>query len=558
MQLLWKIVKLGVVLDGIDDGIDLYLSVLSESYYVVWAKISIIMPLRIPGDVRVAVIRDWLNGKPRDTIARDNSSSAGSVSNIINDWRNDLTGPLADALRELGIMLRKSRITASQCALGFRLASIMKDLGVDEDTFGVFISEIYNHCKNIGLKPEYIAYNTKQILDLSGFIQLSQVPGYIQEKTNEKRKLEENITRLGNEELEAKASLCRSLNEKKVSLAELEQFSDLKVELNKLGIPVEDVQHFVRIIHGVQQLGYSVDSIVRTVSNLEASSAIQAELEKNIKALTVNQRHLQEECDRLETSTSVHRQKLLVYEQLRDIGLGLKELKLLFNTITEVSAENKISDNLAAQKFFDDIEKNYDNKLGYDCAVERLKSEIQGLKSEIDKQNRELSVLQKALASKNKMARALGELILIGFDDQQIINLAWALQSNTSNKEALEEDLKEYGSLKKVIEGLNQAVRELESRNKPIEAERDRLNLPKNEVEEVRETQESALFAPLKIARGEPVEVNQLKHAVIGCIDLALEGLGSNQQASAAFKKAREIINAPYTKEMGFNDCSRV
>jgi hypothetical protein len=506
------------------------------------------MPLRIPGDIRAAVMRDWLNGKPRDAIARDNSLSAGSVSNIINNWRNDLTHPVADALRELGIMLRKSRITASQCALGFRLASIMKDLGVDEDTFRAFISEIYNHSKNIGLKPEYIAYNTKQILDLSGSIPLSQIPDYIQEKTNEKRKLEENITRLGDEELGAKAELHHALNEKKVSLAELEQFSDLKVELNKLGISVQDVQHFVRTIQGVRQLGYRVDNIVRVVSNWEASSAIQAKLEETIRDLTVNERDLQEEADRLDRRTSIHRQKLSVYEQLRDMGFGLKELKLLFDTITEVSAENKISDKLAVQKFFGDIEKNYDNKLGYDTKLVGLKSEIEGLKSEIDKQNKELSAVQKVLASKNKVARSLGELILFGFDDQQILNLAWALQSNTSNKESLEADLNKYGSLKQLIEELNQEARKLEGQNKPMEPERDRLNIPKNELDEVREMQEYAVFAPLIIARGEPVGVTQLKHAVIGCIDLALERLGSDQQTSAAFKKARETIDVPNTK----------
>ncbi|HET7147660.1 MAG TPA: hypothetical protein VFI73_04095 [Candidatus Nitrosopolaris sp.] len=512
------------------------------------------MPLRIPGDVRAAIIREWLNGKPRDTIARDNSSSTGSVSNIINDWRNDLTVPLADALRELGIMLRKSRITASQCALGFRLASIMKDLGVDEDTFGEFISEIYNHCKNIGLKPEYIAYSTKQILDLSGSIEFSQLPDYIQEKTNEKRKLEENITRLRNEELDAKASLHQALTEKKISLADLEQFSLLKIELSNLGIPVIDVQHFVRIIHGVRQLGHSVDSIARVVSNWEAAYAIQAQLEKNIRDLCVNEWHLQEECDRWDRLTSVHRQKLLAYEQLKNMGLGLKELKMLFDTITEVSVENKISGQLAVQKFFADIEKNYDNKLGYDSTVERLKSEIQGIKSEIDKQNKELSVLQKALASNNKVARVLGELILMGFDDQQIIDLAWTLRSYSSNKDALEEDLIKYGSLNNVIAGLNQQVGELENRKKVMKVERDSLDVPKSEVVEVWEMQESALFAPLTMARGEPVEVNQLKHAVTGCIDLALERLGSDHQASAVFKKAREIINAPYTKWLGFND----
>jgi|GEM_PF-3586172 hypothetical protein len=61
--------------------------------------------------------------------------------------------------------------------------------------------------------------------------------------------------------------------------------------------------------------------------------------------------------------------------------------------------------------------------------------------------------------------------------------------------------------------------------------------------------QEYALFAPLIIARGEPVDVNQLKHALIGCIDLALERLGSDKQTSDAFTQAREIISVPNTKQ---------
>ena len=173
---------------------------------------------------------------------------------------------------------------------GFQTRQYMKDLGVNEDTFRLFISEIYNHSKNIGLQPEYIAQNTKQILDLTGSIPLSQIPSYIQEKTNEERKLEENITTLGDEELAAKAGLHQALNEKKVYLAELEQFSSLKIELDKLGISLEDVQHFVRTIQGVRQLGYSVDSIARVVSNLEGSSRILAEIDNNIKDLTVSER----------------------------------------------------------------------------------------------------------------------------------------------------------------------------------------------------------------------------------------------------------------------------
>jgi hypothetical protein len=37
-----------------------------------------------------------------------------------------------------------------------------------------------------------------------------------------------------------------------------------------------------------------------------------------------------------------------------------------------------------------------------------------------------------ALVSKNEVARILDEPMLTGFDDRQILNLTWALQSHTS------------------------------------------------------------------------------------------------------------------------------
>jgi hypothetical protein len=186
------------------------------------------MPLKIPQDVKAAVIRDWLSGKPRDTIARDNLLSAGSVSSIISEWRDALTLPIADDLRELGIMLRKSTITASECALGFRLASIIKEMGVDEDNFGHFICEVYDKCKDMGLQPEFIANNIKQILDLAGAIPLSEIPEYIQKKTSEKQKLEEDIKKLEDKQLDARTTLALALDENKVYLTELEEFSNLK------------------------------------------------------------------------------------------------------------------------------------------------------------------------------------------------------------------------------------------------------------------------------------------------------------------------------------------
>jgi hypothetical protein len=42
---------------------------------------------------------------------------------------------------------------------------IMLNMGVKEDDFESYILDIYNHCKNVGLTPENIASNLKDLLD---------------------------------------------------------------------------------------------------------------------------------------------------------------------------------------------------------------------------------------------------------------------------------------------------------------------------------------------------------------------------------------------------------
>lgn len=81
------------------------------------------------------------------------------------------------------------------------------------------------------------------------------------------------------------------------------------------------------------------------------------------------------------------------------------------------------------------------------------------------------------------------------------------------------------------VGGLKEESKKLQSQNKSIE------------LDEIRERQEHAIFAPLRIARGEPTEVNQLKHALISGIDAAIEKVNSNEQALNALKNARDIIS---------------
>jgi hypothetical protein len=88
-------------------------------------------------------------------------------------------------------------------------------------------------------------------------------------------------------------------------------------------------------------------------------------------------------------------------------------LKLLSGTIHEVAAERGIPENLAVQMFFQDIEKNYDNKLGYESTLGSLSSEISNM-------NLELNTTRSMLALNKGVSTALTGLLRIGLSDQQI------------------------------------------------------------------------------------------------------------------------------------------
>jgi len=145
-----------------------------------------------------------LQGLSRNEIASRTGISQGGVSNIIAEWKIALGYPLANELREFSLTQKRLGINAEQSAMGFILVKIIRDLGVDEDDFRTFISQIYQRCSEIGLRPQKIDDYAKQLVELSETTRLADIPQYIVDKTTEKRELEEDIGRLHEQHSQAK------------------------------------------------------------------------------------------------------------------------------------------------------------------------------------------------------------------------------------------------------------------------------------------------------------------------------------------------------------------
>ena len=70
--------------------------------------------------------------------------------------------------------------------------------------------------------------------------------------------------------------------------------------------------------------------------------------------------------------------------------MRLIEFKQLYNTILEIAEANKISHQEAVSKFLDDIEKEYDDKLGFESKVKQKRGEIVLMNQELNNSRQSL------------------------------------------------------------------------------------------------------------------------------------------------------------------------
>jgi hypothetical protein len=192
------------------------------------------MPSAIPDEIRNRATKQWFSGDTRAKIASDNNIGAGTVSNIINEWKKGVEDSDYESVRELTVPLKKQGIGLNELAPSVRLYNYIKKLGADVDQIESFIVNCVNRANS--LPPEKIIDLTNQLFDIakSESIPPAEVPDYTKQKLEEKQRLEEQIQEAG--------ALLQSKN---VDIETINQFNQLKEHLSKHNLSLEDPTRLV-------------------------------------------------------------------------------------------------------------------------------------------------------------------------------------------------------------------------------------------------------------------------------------------------------------------------
>lgn len=115
------------------------------------------MGKRISDSLRSEVTKRWIKCESRNKIAAICGISQGAVSGIIDEWKRSVGVTLAEQQRDLFTAMNRQGISVAECAQGFRIVKILKNMGLEEDREESFLVETYNRCIAIGFRPEDIA-----------------------------------------------------------------------------------------------------------------------------------------------------------------------------------------------------------------------------------------------------------------------------------------------------------------------------------------------------------------------------------------------------------------
>jgi hypothetical protein len=329
-------------------------------------------------------------------------------------------------------------------------------VGVGNDQLQSFLSDVYKRSVDLGLTPQNIASYLRDLLEFSNTLVFSQIPAFLEQKKQEKDLLEKKVQELKDDTELLQLEKSDSQNLLQIAKADyntttqqLEWYSALKEELAKYGIPVDDISHLARVVDGVRALGYEPVKITNEISNLEAVRSQYKSYQSWIPNVKNQLEGLDQTRSVLEHLIQSYNQTLSIYNELDSLGFGLKELKLLHQTILEISIANNIPMQSGVKQFLKDIDDNYDDRLGFESKVEKLNLEITRLTQEQDR-IRVQSSLNPAVG------QVLLRLVQNGVNEEEIMTIADLLRndfsssrdSKTQTGQSLIDDVRQYGSIK--------------------------------------------------------------------------------------------------------------
>lgn len=274
---------------------------------------------KIPRNIKEKVIRQWLDGLTRESIAKENDIGAGTVTGIIQEARIKEEYQDIDLLRQVSLKSKEEGLELPELGFAIRLKRITEENGINEDQIESIIQDFATYCLRHDVSYDTVIKSGCEALYLEEKyrVPIEKIPEYI---------------------IKAKKTLDNLEDDRQEILRQKQQAG----------------QQRDAIVAELEKLGKEIPLIVRIrelVTTLDETNKQNELYEKGIKALTkkldiASRQELRLEADLIELDArwkdAVSRLLLCraKEDELRNKNLALRQcLQVLFILIISLTME---------------------------------------------------------------------------------------------------------------------------------------------------------------------------------------------------------------------------
>ena len=266
----------------------------------------------------------------------------------------------------------------------------MERLGITEDHFESFMSDVYDRCQKLELGPDQIEKYLMETINITKIAFPSQIPNYINTKKMEienlqdkVENLEEVISNLNNQKTVIEKKLNSLADSNNISREAITWYKNIKNAFENAGISIENVSTFIHCLNVMRREGYDIDKILKKFEEYEKVDDLKDFQQTTLNMHKITLDGLLKQENSIQEQIKFNQVKLVHMQQLKNMDIGINELQTLYNKITEIATENNIPPKIAMDKLLDDL-KDYNYILRFKNTLEKMEPELSGLKREIE------------------------------------------------------------------------------------------------------------------------------------------------------------------------------
>ena len=215
-------------------------------------------------EIEQQVTEKYLSGESVREISESMGVSVGYVSNCIENFSSKLDKNTINVLHDFYKIIRKSGLNPKDAFSGYTVFSIISKYKLDVNLINSFAESVLLFAKQNELSAEQLVNLCKKLITVqsNSDVKLEELGEYCNTLVNDKKSLEEIITKLNDKYKQTENDLSNMLQKRNLTQKQVENIDNVISFLKKIDFDLSDLNSIHDMLQNAKNENYDVSKII--------------------------------------------------------------------------------------------------------------------------------------------------------------------------------------------------------------------------------------------------------------------------------------------------------